>query len=408
MKTTIRSDFPLISNYEVNGKKLVYLDSAATTQKPYCVLDAERDFYYNTNANPLRGFYDLGMASTTAYEEARHVVAEFINARDEEIVFTRNTTESLNLIMYSYALENLKPGDEILISILEHHSNLIPWQIAAQKTGAKLQYLYCDSTGKITSEEIDKKLNQRTKIVSIAHVSNVLGLMNPVEELIEKSHKVGAIVILDCAQSIPHTLIDVKKLDVDFLAFSGHKIYGPMGIGVLYGKQHLLATMSPFLTGGEMIDSVEEQCAVYTSLPNYFEAGTPNAAGAIGLAAALKYVTDIGYDAISNHEQALIAQAMEGLQAIPHITVYGSMNPKDHHGVISFNIEDVHPHDVATILNEDGIAIRAGKHCAEPLMAHLGARASCRMSVGIYNNEEDINRLLNSLKQVRRWLGYGS
>ena len=408
MKAINQIDFPLISSYKTNGKRLVYLDSASTTQKPNDVLDAERNFYLNLNANPLRGIYDLSVESTKAYENARHKVAEFINAKEIEIIFTRNATESINLIMYSYALEVLQPGDEILISILEHHSNLLPWQAAAKKTGATLKYLYCNRDGKILSEEIDSKLSEKTKIVSIAHVSNVLGIMNPVEEIIEKAHKLGAVVILDCAQSIPHNKIDVKKLDADFLVFSGHKLYGPMGIGVLYGKYQLLKSMPPFLTGGEMIDSVHEQSANFAKLPHYFEAGTPNVPGAIGLATAIDYINQIGYEEIIRHEQELITRLLEGLQVIPFVTVYGSSNPKDHHGVISFNMKEVHPHDVATILNEEGIAIRAGKHCAEPLLEYMGVRATCRVSVGMYNTMEDIDCFLNCMKQVRSWLGYGS
>lgn len=408
MRTIERTDFPLISTYQMNGKPLVYLDNAATTQKPMQVLTAEENFYKSQNANPLRGFYDLGITATEQYEHARHVVAEFIGAKDAEIIFTRNATESLNLIMYSYALEHLEPGDEILISILEHHSNLIPWQLAAKKTGATLRYLYCNEEGNIPSEEIDRKLNSKTKIVSIVQVSNVLGIRNPVEEIIEKAHKNGAVVILDCAQSIPHMPVDVKKLDADFIVFSGHKIYGPMGIGVLYGKYSLLRDMPPFLTGGEMIDSVHEQSAYFADVPHCFEAGTQNAAGAVGLASALKFVSEIGYEQIQEHEAKLLSYALTEMQKIPEIIIYGPADPAKHHGVISFNIREVHPHDVATILNEDGIAIRAGHHCAEPLMEHLKVRATCRISFGVYNTIDEVTAFLNSVKKVRRWLGYGS
>lgn len=407
MRTINKNDFPLLTSYQMNGKPIIYLDNAATTQKPTQVLNAEDEYYKTMNANPLRGFYDLGIASTTAYENARHIVADFIHANDNEIVFTRNTTESLNLIMYSYALSILKPGDEIVISILEHHSNLIPWQFAAKKTGAKLNYLYCDEEGNIPSAELDK-ITDKTKLVSITHVSNVLGVMTNAKDIIQRAHDVGAIAILDCAQSIAHTKIDVRELKPDFLVFSGHKIYAPMGIGVLYGKYELLNSMPPFLTGGEMIDSVQEQCANFTDVPHRFEAGTQNAAGAIGLAAALTYVKEIGYEAIQKVESELMQMALDGLKEIPDVILYGPKEAKDHHGVISFNIKDVHPHDVATILNDDGIAIRAGHHCAEPLMHYLGVRATSRISFGLYNTTEEVEQFLASIKNVRRWLGYGS
>lgn len=408
MKTIDRNDFPLLTSYQVNGKPLIYFDNAATTQKPLQVLKAEEDYYKTQNANPLRGFYNLGIEATKAYEDARHTVASFINAKDKEIVFTRNTTESINLIMYSYALNVLKPGDEIVISILEHHSNQIPWQQAAKMTGATLKYLYSDKEGIISEEEIEEKITDKTKIVAFTHVSNVLGVMPPAKKIIAKAHEVGAIVVLDCAQSIAHTPIDVKEMDMDFAVFSGHKIYGPMGIGVLYGKYEILKDMPPFLTGGEMIETVQEQSATFAEVPERFEAGTQNAAGAIGLASALSYLSEIGFEQIIKTEEELMKYLMDGLNDIPEVTIFGSKDAKQHHGVVSFQIKDVHPHDVATILNEDGIAIRAGHHCAHPLMQYLGVHATCRASISFYNTKEEVDYFINKLKQVRRWLGYGS
>lgn len=408
MKTIDRNDFPLLASYTVNEKPLVYLDNAATTQKPLQVLKAVEDYYKTSNANPLRGFYNLGIAATESYEKARHTVASFLHAKDNEIIFTRNTTESINLVMYSYALQVLKPGDEILISILEHHSNLIPWQLAAKYTGTTLRYLYTDSEGILSEEEINQKLTDKTKLVAITHVSNVLGVMTPVEAIIERAHEKGAVVLLDLAQSIAHTPIDVKKWNVDFAVFSGHKIYGPMGIGVLYGKYELLNTMPPFLTGGEMISSVHEDSVEFAEVPQRFEAGTQNAAGAIGLASALSYVSEIGYEQIIQTEVDLMQYLMDGIKQIPEVTIYGPADAKLHHGVLSFQVKDVHPHDVATILNEDGIAIRAGHHCAQPLMEFLRLHATNRVSISFYNTKEEIDFFLNSIKQVRRWLGYGS
>lgn len=408
MKTIDRNDFPLLTSYQVNGKPLIYFDNAATTQKPLQVLKAEEDYYKTQNANPLRGFYNLGIEATKAYEDARHTVASFINAKDKEIVFTRNTTESINLIMYSYARNVLKPGDEIVISILEHHSNLVPWQQVAAMTGATLSYLYSDMEGIISEEEIENKITDKTKIVAVTHVSNVLGVMTPTDKIIKKAHDMGAVVVLDCAQSIAHTPIDVKEMDMDFAVFSGHKIYGPMGIGVLYGKYELLKNMPPFLTGGEMIELVYEQSATFAEVPERFEAGTQNAAAAIGLASALSYLSDIGFEQIIKTEEELMQYLMDGLKEIPEVTMFGPKDAKQHHGVVSFQIKDVHPHDVATILNEDGIAIRAGNHCAHPLMKYLGVHATCRASISFYNTKEEVDYFINKLKQVRRWLHNGS
>lgn len=408
MKTIDRNDFPLLTSYQVNGKPLVYFDNAATTQKPLQVLKAEEEYYKTQNANPLRGFYNLGIEATKAYEDARHTVASFINAKDNEIVFTRNTTESINLIMYSYARSVLKPGDEIVISILEHHSNLVPWQQVAAMTGATLSYLYSDMEGIISEEEIENKITYKTKIVAVTHVSNVLGVMTPTDKIIKKAHEMGAVVVLDCAQSVAHTPIDVKEMDMDFAVFSGHKIYGPMGIGVLYGKYELLKKMPPFLTGGEMIELVYEQSATFAEVPERFEAGTQNAAAAIGLASALSYLSDIGFEEIIKTEEELMQYLMDGLKEIPEVTMFGPKDAKQHHGVVSFQIKDVHPHDVATILNEDGIAIRAGNHCAHPLMKYLGVHATCRASISFYNTKEEVDYFINKLKQVRRWLHNGS
>lgn len=399
----IREDFPLFKR-----KDIIYLDNAATSQRPKCVLEAEREFYENHNANPLRGFYPLSVEATNLYENARKTVQKFVGAAfPEEIIFTRNTTESLNLVAYSYALSNLKEGDEILVSILEHHSNLLPWQMAARQTGAKLIYLDCEPDGSITEEALDSSFSERTRLVAITHVSNVLGIMSPIKEITAKAHSAGAVVVLDAAQSTPHVPVNVQELDVDFLAFSGHKLMGPMGIGVLYGKKELLDHMSPFLTGGEMIDSVTRQGAVFAELPHKFEAGTVNAAGAAGLAAAIDYIQKIGFNTIQNRELTLTRRALDGMKAIPHVHVLGSENPKEHHGILTFTIDNVHPHDVSAVLEEDHICIRAGHHCAQPLLTHLGVRSAARASLMFYNTEEEIDALIESIASVRRRIGYG-
>ncbi len=398
-----KKDFPLLVK-----EPTIYLDNAATSQKPECVLEAEKEFYVNHNANPLRGFYPLSMEATDIYENARKKVQQFINAKSErEIIFTRNTTESINLVAYSYGLSNIKKGDEIVVSIMEHHSNMLPWQMVARNTGAELKYLECEADGSVSDETIEKVITDKTKLVACGHVSNVLGRVNPIDKIIKRAHDYGAVVVIDAAQSAPHMRIDVSAMDADFLAFSGHKMFGPMGIGVLYGKEKLLNAMPPFLTGGEMIESVTREGAKYAELPHKFEAGTVNAAGAAGLAAAIDFIEKIGFDVMEEREAALTAMAMEGLKAIPHVKILGSENPAEHTGIITFVIDDVHPHDVSAILEADGIDVRAGHHCAQPLLAHLGVRSATRASIMYYNTEEEIKALIDSVATVRKRMGYG-
>ena len=402
-KNQYRNDFPLLAE-----NPLVYLDSAATAQKPSCVIQAERDFYERYNANPMRGFYALSLEATDRLEKARDEVRRFINASSaDEIIFTRNTTESLNLAAYSYGLSHLKAGDEILVSVMEHHSNLLPWQMAARQTGASLRFLECEEDGRITQERLDQAFSRHTRLVAIAHVSNVLGCVNPVKEIVSMARKHGAVVVLDAAQSAPHMSIDVRALDVDFLAFSGHKLMGPMGIGVLYGKRALLEEMPPFLTGGEMIDSVTRTNAVFAPGPHKFEAGTVNAAGAWGLTAAMDYLKTIGFDEVHRQESALTTAALEGLRQIPHVHVLGSEKPEEHCGILTFTIDGVHPHDVSAILDSDGIAVRAGHHCAQPLFEYLKVSSATRASLCFYNTQEEIAAFLRSVSGIRRKMGYG-
>ena len=398
----IRCDFPLL--IQTNE---AYLDNAATSQKPYCVINAVEDFYKHSNANPLRGLYELSVNATDRYENAREAVRKFINAKESaEIVFTRNATESLNLIAYSYGLSNLREGDEIVVSITEHHSNILPWQMVARGTGAKLTYLECEQDGRITDEAIGKAITERTRLVAVGEVSNVTGRRNPVEKIIEKAHSVGAVTVVDGAQSTPHMAVDVQAMNTDFFVFSGHKLLGPMGIGVLYGKRELLEAMPPFLTGGEMIQTVSREGAVWAELPHKFEAGTVNAADAVGLHAAIDYITGLGFDAITEREDALTAYAMEGMKKIPHLHLIGSDDPAEHNGILNFVIDGVHPHDISAILDADGIDVRAGHHCAQPLLNHLGFRSTTRASLMFYNTEEEVRRLLGSLASVRSRMGY--
>lgn len=397
-------DFPILAADE-NGNRLVYLDSAATTQHPTQVLDAVTNYYKKDNANPHRGVYELAMRATDAHEGARHRVAQFFGAQDDEIVFTQNTTEGLNLVAYSYGMHFLHAGDEIVISVAEHHSNLVPWQRVAQATGAKLVYLYPNTAGYLTEEELDKKITSRTKLVAIGMVSNVLGLRAPVEAIVARAHAVGAVVVLDCAQSAPHMPVDVKQLDVDFAACSAHKLYAPMGMGALYARAELLDKMPPFLSGGDMIGTVHEHSATWAEGPRKFEAGTRNVGGEVGFAAALDYMQNIGWDAMMSHEHALLDRMLKGMAQMPWLTVYGDPTAANRFGVVSFNVKDVHPHDVATILDAGGVAIRAGHHCAQPLMDFLGIGSCCRASVAVYNTEEDVDALLNNLEMVRKVMG---
>ena len=398
-----KEDFPLLC-----GSSLSYLDHAATAQRPACVLRAEQDFYTHFNANPLRGIYSLGVEATDRYEHARETVRAFLHAgSSDEIIFTRNTTESINLTAYSYGLTHLKSGDEILVTITEHHSNILPWQMAARQTGATLKYLDCEADGSYTRESLDRAITPRTKIAAIGQVSNVLGSVNPVEEIIKRVHKVGGIVVVDGAQSTPHFKIDVTEMDADFFAFSGHKLMAPMGIGVLYGKKKLLEEMPPFLTGGEMIDSVTRQGAVYAPVPHKFEAGTVNAGGAVALERAILYMNEIGLDTIGAEEKERMQLLFGEMQQIPHIHILGSRSAAEHHGIVSFTVDDVHPHDIASIMDEADVAIRAGHHCAQPLLQHLGVMVSARASIAFYNTEEDIWKFIKTLKTVRERMGYG-
>ena len=360
----IRSDFPILNS------KLAYLDNAATTQKPVQVLNSVDEYYRNFNANPHRGAYDLSIKATACYDRARESVRKFLNARlFEEIIFTRGATEGLNLIAYSYGMNFIGEGDEIVLSIAEHHSNLVPWQQVAMAKKAKLVYLYTDSDGQIPLSEIENKITDKTKLVAIAHVSNVLGTVFPVEHIVSLAHEKGAVVVLDMAQSVPHMRVDLQKIDVDFAVLSGHKMLAPMGVGVLYGKKELLEKMPPFLFGGDMIEVVREQSSTFAELPQKFEAGTQNVGGAVGLARAIDYIEEIGYDKIGEIEHDLTSYALELLSQNDQIELLGSRFTDDRTGVISFNVKSVHPHDVSTILNADGIAVRSGHHCACPLMS---------------------------------------
>ena len=402
MKQNFKKDFPLLMNDPV-----IYLDNAATAQRPQCVLDAERDFYLHDNANPLRGAYPLSVAATEDYENARKTVRDFIHAKSaREIIFTRNTSESINLIAYSYGLSRVKAGDEILVSIMEHHSNLLPWQMVCRQTGAELKFMECAPDGSVDLNVIAEQITEKTKIVAMTHVSNVLGRVNPIREVAAMAHRVGAVMVVDGAQSTPHMPIDVQHLGADFFAFSGHKLMGPMGIGVLYGREELLEQMPPFLTGGEMIDSVSRYDAKYAQLPHKFEAGTVNAAGAVGLQAAIAYIGSVGFETMEQRELALTARTLSGLRSIPHVHVLGSEKPEEHTGILTFTIDNVHPHDVSEILIADGIAVRAGHHCAQPLLQHLGVSSATRASFMFYNTEEEADAFLASVATVRERMGY--
>lgn len=403
MKRDYRQDFPLLRE-----NPIVYLDSAATAQRPDVVIEAEMEFYRKYNANPLRGLYSLGIEATDRYEEARECVAKFIHAASaKEIIFTRNATESLNLVAYSYGLSHLQKGDEIVVSILEHHSNQLPWRMVAEKTGAVVKYLECDRQGHISDADLQAAFSEKTKLVAVTQVSNVLGIRTPIDKIVALARKSGAVVVLDAAQSTPHMEVDVQKPGVDFLAFSGHKLMAPMGIGVLYGRKELLSEMPPFLTGGEMIQTVTRDKVVYAELPHKFEAGTVNGAGAWALAAAIRYLQEVGYEQIQKQELLLTTQLMDGLKKVPHVQVQGSPDPKEHCGIVSFTIDGVHPHDVSSILDADGIAVRAGHHCAQPLMQQIGVMSTTRASMYFYNTEEDIEKLLASVQTIRRRMGYG-
>ncbi|MCR5218090.1 SufS family cysteine desulfurase [Treponema sp.] len=405
----LRSDFPFFSG-DLN-KGLVYFDNAATSQRPECVNRAVEDFYNHNNANPLRGLYDLSVRATDLYEAARAKTAAFLNAAsDSHIIFTRNATESLNLIAYTYGMSAVEEGDEIVISAMEHHSNILPWQMVCKAKKAKLVWLECDDQGVIAPSEWQSKITSKTKIVSIAHVSNVFGITNPVKEIASYAHKTGnggkgAAVIIDGAQSVPHMKVDVQDIGADFLAFSGHKALGPMGIGALYARDEYLEQMPPFLRGGEMIEYVTRDSATYAELPHKFEAGTVNAGGAVGLAAALDYLSNVGFDFIEKNDNSLAAFIMKGMESIPHVHVIGNKDPERHCGIVTFTIDDVHPHDIASMLSSENVAIRAGHHCAQPLMQKLGVGSTARASVYFYNTQKEAEIFLDKLSQVRKWMG---
>lgn len=393
---TIKKDFPLLEN-----ENITYLDSGATTQKPIQVIKAVEEFYQKYNANPHRGAYSLSVEATEQYENTRTKIAKFINARHrEEIIFSKNATESLNLIAYSYGMDNLKKDDEVVISIMEHHSNLVPWQKVTKKIGSKLNYMYINDEFELTDEEIENKITDKTKIVGITHVSNVLGTINNVKKIIKYAHKKGAIVIVDASQSIPHMKIDVQDLDADFLVFSGHKMLAPLGIGVLYGKKEILNKMSPFLMGGDMIEYVYEQDTTFAPLPNKFEAGTQNVEGVIGLGSAIDYIENLGYDKIQEIEKEVLSYAREELSKLDFLDLYITPNENNHSSVISFNIKGIHPHDVASILDSEGVCVRSGNHCAQPLMRFLGIDSTCRASFYIYNTKEDVDKLVSALNKA--------
>jgi cysteine desulfurase / selenocysteine lyase len=400
--TRVRADFPILQR-EVNGHRLVYLDSAASSQKPRQVIDALVNYYTSINANVHRGVHTLSVEATDLYEAARERMGRFVGVDDPlEVVFVRNTTEALNLVAVCWGREFLKPGDEIIATLLEHHSNLVPWQRVAQETGARIRLVRLLPDGTLDPDDLDRLLTPRTRVVAIAHASNVLGTINPVAEVVERAHAVGAIVVADGAQSVPHLPTDVHELGVDFLAFSGHKMLGPMGIGVLWGRRELLEAMPPFLGGGGMIREVYEDRATWAPLPEKFDAGTPSVADSIALAAAADYLDDLGMDNVRAHEIEVTQYALERLAAVPDVTVYGPLDASARTGVVSFNLEGVHPHDAGTVLDEAGVAVRAGHHCCQPLHRSLDVAATLRASFYVYNGPDDVDALVDALATARR------
>ena len=397
----IREEFPLI-----NSTSLAYLDNSATVQKPKCVLDAVSRYYENDNANPMRGLYDLSLRATEDYEKARSAAARFIDAAPEEIVFTRNASESLNLVAYSYGMNFIKEGDEIIVSVAEHHSNFLPWQQVAKVTGAKVIWYDCEKDGRFDLDTLSGLLSEKTRLLAITQVSNVLGRVNDVKTMAKMVHEKGGVIVVDGSQSVPHMAVNVKDLDADFFAFSGHKMYAPMGIGVLYGKKDLLGKMPPFLYGGEMIESVTKERTTFAEVPHKFEAGTVNAGGAAGLLAAIEFIEKYGFDFITKREDMLTKRAFDKMKEMPFIKILGGDKLSDHHGIISFQVEGVQPHDVSQIFADSDIAVRAGHHCAQPLHKHLGIMSSTRMSVAFYNTEEEIDRFIEVLSGIRSRMGY--
>lgn len=399
---TIRDQFPLLAQ-ESNGFPLAYLDNAATTQKPQAVLDSVHRFYTEDNANVHRGLYELSRRATEQYEGARRTMARFINAPDPaEVIWTRGTTEAINLVASSWGWQNLRPDDQIILSALEHHSNIVPWQIIAERAGAKIRYIEIDDEGRLRLDHLDELLQKRTKMLAIGHVSNALGTIHPVREIVERAHAAGARVLIDGAQGAPHLKVDVQAIGCDFYALSGHKMCAPMGIGALWGRRELLDVMPPYHGGGEMIDRVFDDYSTYAQVPHKFEAGTPNAGGAVGLAAAADFLEAIGHDALWQHEQQLTRYGLERLRELEGLRMFGPGSPDERTAVFSFEIAGLHPHDIATVLDSQGIAIRAGHHCAQPLMRRLGVPATTRASCYLYNNTAEIDRLVEALEMARR------
>ncbi|MFQ5537133.1 MAG: cysteine desulfurase [Gemmatimonadota bacterium] len=402
---TVRSDFPALDQ-TVNGRPLVYLDSAATSQKPEAVLRALDAYYRRDNANVHRGIHELSRRATEAYEDARARVAGFINAADTaEVIWTRGTTEAINLVAAAWGLDNVKEGDEILLTELEHHSNLVPWQLLASRTGARLRYLEIDDEGRLILDGLEDELSERTKLVAVGHVSNALGTINPVERIVEAAHAVGALVLVDGAQGAVHLPVDVQALGADFYAFSGHKMCGPTGIGVLWARRSLLEGMAPYQGGGEMIQFVYKDHSTWAEVPHRFEAGTPNIAGAVGMGAAVDYLAGIGMDAVAAHERELMAYAMDRVGAVEGIHIYGPSDLAERSAVISFTLGDAHPHDISTILDAEGVAVRAGHHCAQLVMQRYGVAATARASFYLYNTREDVDRLVEALGVVKGIFG---
>lgn len=401
----IRNEFPILSQM-VNGKPLTYLDNAATSQKPRSVLDMVGRYYREDNANVHRGIHELSRRATLAYEGARNRVAEWLGASDSaEVIWTRGTTESINLVAATWGMDRLGEGDEILLTTMEHHSNIVPWQVVARRTGARLRYMEMDDHGRLRLDELDQLLTDRTRLVAMTHVSNALGTVNPVERVIEAAHSRGALVLLDGAQSVPHMKVDVGRLDVDFYAFSSHKMCGPTGIGVLWARKEILEDTSPYQGGGEMIGIVGRDESTWAEVPHKFEAGTPNIAGAVGAAAAVDFMEHVGYEAIREHEDGLLRYALNRLAEIPDLSVYGPEDLQERSGVISFALGDAHPHDIATILDSEGVAIRAGHHCAQLVMKHFGVAATTRASFSFYNTTDDVDRLMEGLQVVQSIFG---
>jgi cysteine desulfurase / selenocysteine lyase len=397
----VRSDFPILGR-QIHGKPLVYLDSAATSQKPAVVIDSMDDYYRRYNANPHRGVYTISEEATAAYESARHRLATFINAAStKEVIFTRNTTEAINLVRYSWGRANVRPGDRILLTEMEHHSNLVPWQLLAQEVGARLEFLCIDDDGLLLLDQLERKL-AGVRLLALTHQSNTLGTINPIKAITTAAHAAGALVLVDGAQAVPHMPVDVQDLGVDFYAFSGHKMCGPTGIGVLWARRALLESMPPFLGGGDMIKRVKLNEATWNDLPWKFEAGTPSVAEGIGLGAAVDYLSQFGMERVRSHERTLVDYAMEKLHEIPGITLYGPRDPEIHGGAISFTLPNIHPHDLATLVDREGIAVRAGHHCTQPLMDRLGVPATTRASFYIYNRVEEVDQLVSGIQKAQK------